>query len=122
MAADRVVPPPGGVSTTAEGATLFRPAQWPGRPVSAIPLKVVVVGPQWSGPVLAHGHRVNVDTNDVRLLIRTLVDGKDDIAAVVQLQKQMRSSQVDLLVLRKSRITSLRLKCQDSSVGGIRRK
>ncbi len=54
------------------------------------PLKIAVVGPGWAGPVPAHTHLVRADTNDMWLLVRTLIDGPDDVAAVAALQDGMR--------------------------------
>ncbi|MFO1200213.1 MAG: DUF1254 domain-containing protein [Burkholderiaceae bacterium] len=54
------------------------------------PVTVAVVGPGWRGPVPAHTHRVDSDTNDMWLIVRTLVDGPDDVAAVAALQDAMR--------------------------------
>ena len=54
------------------------------------PLRIAVVGPQWNGPLPAHTQRLQSDTNDLWLLIRTLVDGPQDIAAVAALQEQYR--------------------------------
>lgn len=56
------------------------------------PLKIALVGPEWTGPVPDHTHLVRADTNDLWLLVRTLVDGPDDIAAVAALQDGMRIS------------------------------
>jgi hypothetical protein len=53
------------------------------------PLKIAVVGPGWTGPVPAHTHLVQADTNDLWLLVRTLIDGADDIPAVAALQDGM---------------------------------
>jgi hypothetical protein len=60
------------------------------RPGEEGALQVVVVGPGWTGPLPAHSHRVDADTHDLWLLVRTLVDGPADIAAVAALQDQMR--------------------------------
>ncbi len=54
------------------------------------PLRVAVVGPGWSGPVPAYSHRVDADTQDMWLLVRTLVDGPADLPAVAALQDRMR--------------------------------
>lgn len=54
------------------------------------PLRVALVGPGWSGPVPAHSQRVDADTHDLWLLVRTLVDGPDDLPAVAALQDAMR--------------------------------
>lgn len=49
-----------------------------------------MVPPGWAGEVPAHSHRVDADSNDVWLLIRTLVDDEDDVAVVARLQDAMR--------------------------------
>ncbi len=54
------------------------------------PLRVAVVGPGWQGAVPDHTHLVRSDTNELWLLIRVLVDGPQDIAAVASLQEAMR--------------------------------
>jgi hypothetical protein len=56
------------------------------------PLRIAVVGPGWSGAIPPHGQLVRADTNDLWLLVRTLVDGEDDVAAVAKLQDAMRVS------------------------------
>ncbi len=43
--------------------------------------RVLVVGPAWNGTAPADATLVRAPTNDVWLLIRTLVDGPDDLAA-----------------------------------------
>ncbi|HPU50544.1 MAG TPA: DUF1254 domain-containing protein [Burkholderiaceae bacterium] len=53
------------------------------------PLRVAVVGPQWKGELPAHTHLVRSDTNDMWLLVRTLVDGPADLVAVGALQQAM---------------------------------
>ncbi|MFO1200212.1 MAG: DUF1254 domain-containing protein [Burkholderiaceae bacterium] len=54
------------------------------------PLTVAIVGPGWSGPVPPHTHRVDSDTFEMWLLVRLLVDGPGDLAAVGALQDAMR--------------------------------
>ncbi|MBP8309319.1 MAG: DUF1254 domain-containing protein [Burkholderiaceae bacterium] len=53
------------------------------------PLRIAVVGPTWQGEVPAHTHLVRSDTNDMWLLVRTLVDGPADLPAVAALQQAM---------------------------------
>ena len=53
------------------------------------PLRIAVVGPQWPGELPAHTHLVRSDTNDMWLLLRTLVDGPADLPAVAALQQAM---------------------------------
>lgn len=59
------------------------------RTAGAGPLKVAVVGPGWTDALPAHTHRVDSETNDMWLLIRTLVDGQADLAKVAVLQDRM---------------------------------
>lgn len=54
------------------------------------PLTIAVVGPGWRGTVPAHGQRIDADTNDLWLLVRILVDGRDDLPNVAALQAGMR--------------------------------
>ncbi len=54
------------------------------------PLRVALVPPGWTGPVPVHSHRIDADSNDLWLLIRTLVDDQDDVAVVTRLQDAMR--------------------------------
>lgn len=54
------------------------------------PMTVAVVGPGWNGAVPAHTQRVDSDTQDMWLLVRTLVDGPADLPAVARLQDAMR--------------------------------
>lgn len=56
------------------------------------PLRVVIAGPAWAGPLPARTHAVMADTHDLWLLVRTLVDGPEDLAAVIALQDAMRIS------------------------------
>jgi len=53
------------------------------------PLRVAVVGPGWQGTVPAHTQLVRSDTNDMWLLIRTVVEGPSDLPAAVALQNAM---------------------------------
>ncbi|MFY9513636.1 MAG: DUF1254 domain-containing protein, partial [Rubrivivax sp.] len=54
------------------------------------PLNIAVAGPGWSGPLPAHTHLLRADSNDLWLLVRILVDGPDDVAAVAALQDGIR--------------------------------
>jgi hypothetical protein len=54
------------------------------------PLRVALVGPGWAGAVPAHTHLVRADSNDIWLLVRLLIDGPDDLAAVAALQDGIR--------------------------------
>ena len=53
------------------------------------PMSIVVVGPGWSGAVPAHSLRIDSDTNDLWLLGRVLVDGKEDLPNVAAIQAAM---------------------------------
>jgi len=53
------------------------------------PLRVAVVGPGWQGTLPAHTQRVESDTHDMWLLVRTVVDGPADVEAVAALQERM---------------------------------
>lgn len=54
------------------------------------PMTIAVVSPGWSGPVPAHSQRIDADTNDLWLLVRILVDGRDDLPNVAAIQAGMR--------------------------------
>ena len=53
------------------------------------PLRVAVVGPGWQGALPVHTQRVESDTDDMWLLVRTVVDGPGDVEAVAVLQERM---------------------------------
>ncbi len=54
------------------------------------PMNIVVVGPGWSGALPAHDQRIDSDTNDLWLLGRILVDGKEDLPNVAAIQAAMK--------------------------------
>jgi hypothetical protein len=58
------------------------------------PLDVVVVGPDWQGPTPAGVRVVRATSNDVQLVGRFLVNGRDDLPAVHRLQDGIRIAPV----------------------------
>ncbi|MFY9315010.1 MAG: DUF1254 domain-containing protein [Burkholderiales bacterium] len=54
------------------------------------PMRIAVLGPDWGGELPTHTQLVRSDTNDMWLLVRMLVDGPADIAAVAALQDAFR--------------------------------
>lgn len=54
------------------------------------PLRVALVGPDWGGATPEQSRVVRSDTHDIWVLVRTLVDGEQDIARAARLQNSMR--------------------------------